>query len=85
MLCYSEKVWKKFLNPPGNLNRLRLKDYEKIFNKYFTDVKYKITESNIKEFKKIKGKIMSEFITGNDEIDAVTQIVIIASKPFVNL
>lgn len=27
MLCYSENVWRRWLNPPSNLNRLRIWDY----------------------------------------------------------
>ena len=32
MLCHSEKVWRGVLNPGSNLNRLRARDYERIFS-----------------------------------------------------
>jgi tRNA splicing ligase len=81
MLCYSERTWKRVLNTENNLNRLRVRDYEKIFWKYFMDIQYKIIESDIDLYKKVKDKVMSEFIAGDDKIDSATKIVIIASKP----
>jgi hypothetical protein len=81
MLCYSERTWKRFLNAENNLNRLRVRDYEKLFRKYFMDIQYKIIESDIDLYKKVKDKVMSEFITGDDKIDSATKIVIIASRP----
>ena len=36
MLKFSEAVWRNFLNPTSNLNRFRLPDYRRIFEKLFT-------------------------------------------------
>ena len=80
MLCYSEKTWKRFLNPKGNLNRLRLPDYNKAFSKYFENIGYNI-ERNKEELNKIKYKIKKDFLTGNDETDSVMTFIISALNP----
>jgi len=79
MLCYKEQIWKKFLNPKSNLNRLRYNDYKSIFLKYFSNINIDVIERDDASFKKIKKKIRPEFLTGEDHIDAVTRIVITAS------
>lgn len=81
MLCYSKGNWERFLNPDSNLNRLRIRDYERIFTEHFEDVRCRIVESDLDSYRKAKGRIKPEFVTGDDEIDSTTQIAIIASSP----
>lgn len=80
MLTYSENVWKKILNPPSNLNRLRVWDYEHVFKKLFSTVKVNIEGRNIESFQDYKRKIMPEFLSGSDENDSVIGISIYATK-----
>ncbi|MGV8025796.1 MAG: methyltransferase domain-containing protein [Anaerolineaceae bacterium] len=76
MLTFSPSVWKKWLNPTSNLNRFRIPQYDSIFHKYFSTVKISITESNIDSFQKTKPRIQGEFLSGNDEIDSATRIIV---------
>ena len=57
MLTYSETMWKKFLNPPSNLNRLRLWDYENVFNTLFSNVELNIEGRNLEAFRNCKRDI----------------------------
>jgi hypothetical protein len=79
MLTYSDTIWKNLLNPTSNLNRLRIPQYESIFHKYFSVIKIIITESNINAFQKTKSRIRGEFLSGDDEIDSATRIIIESS------
>ena len=78
MLCYKDQVWKKYLNPKGNLNRLRYNEYKTIFLKYFSNINIDIIERDDASFKKMKQKIRPEFLSGDDHIDAVTMIAVTA-------
>lgn len=78
MLKFSDQVWKNWLNPTSNLNRLRLFEYERIFKQHFKNVKISVTERNIDEFIKAKPAIQPQFLSGNDEQDAVTLIRVFA-------
>ena len=80
MLVYSKETWERFLKA-NNLNRLRLKDYERIFNQHFGNVQCKILNNDLDSYLKIKEKIRPEFITGDDQIDSAAHIIIMASKP----
>lgn len=80
MLCYSQKTWKRFLNPPNNINRLRLKDYREYFERLFHEVKIRIIENDLEEFKKIKKRIKPEFLSGNDLEDSALWIAIFAKN-----
>lgn len=81
MLCYDEPTWKKWLNPTSNLNRLRLRDYRKIFGTYFHNVEFITDESDLQKFRRIQDRIRSEFLSGNDEEDCATLIHIFCSNP----
>jgi len=80
MLCYEEKTWKKFLNPESNLNRLRYNDYKTIFLKYFKNLTIESIHRDDASFQKMRIKIRPEFLSGNDQIDAVTGIAVTASR-----
>ncbi len=74
MLCYSDDVWRRYLNPPSNLNRLRLRDYERVFKKYFSGVSLTVLERDPAAFEKARPRILEEFLTRDPQIDSVTRI-----------
>jgi hypothetical protein len=78
MLCYTEDTWNRWLNASNNLNRWRLPQYEMLFKKSFADVDVEVLESLKEEFMRIKGRIRSEFLSGNDHTDSVARIRITA-------
>jgi SAM-dependent methyltransferase len=76
MLTFSETLWKKWLNPTSNLNRLRISNYRSIFESYFSFVEINILESDRGAFTKVKDRIRKEFLTGEDDVDCATIISI---------
>jgi len=84
MLCFSKIIWNNFLNNENNLNRLRFCDYGKLFRKYFKKVDDKIISKDENAFKKIKSKIRKEFLTGDDKIDNITEMIIVALNPCIS-
>jgi len=81
MLCHSQFVWKNWLNPTSNLNRYRINDYLTIFKKHFTDTNFITESTDLPNFIKCKDRIRNEFLSGNDDVDCITQICLTASKP----
>jgi hypothetical protein len=81
MLTYSAEHWRKWLNPPSNLNRYRFADFQQIFERHFERVEIAILDRNLAEFIRLKSKIRPEFLTGDDEIDAATRLQVLAFKP----
>jgi hypothetical protein len=81
MLTFSESTWKNFLNPTSNLNRFRLPDYRKVFDSYFNKVEIVVTERNESEFEIARARIRPEFLTGEDAVDSVELIYIVAGSP----
>jgi hypothetical protein len=81
MLTYSSHVWRLFLNPSSNLNRFRLPDYEKVFEKCFQRLEIDVLERLENEFQAVRPRIRPEFKTGAVSTDSVTQIQIMASEP----
>ena len=79
MLTYSEFVWKKFLNPPSNLNRLRKSDHVKSYSKRFGDVRTEVHLRDTQEFIKEKHRIREEFISGSNEDDSIIVFSLFAS------
>jgi hypothetical protein len=79
MLCYSEQVWRSFLNPGSNLNRLRVWDYERLFSSRFQQVSVKVRSSDLPAFRATRARIRPEFLSADDERNAVTEILIQAS------
>jgi hypothetical protein len=81
MLAYSETVWKNFLNPTSNLNRYRLPSYQKIFEKYFGQVKINVLARQENELRQMNRRVRSEFLTGDEAVDATTLIQVFAETP----
>jgi len=81
MLKYSEGVWRNFLNPTSNLNRYRLNDYKSVFDGCFARVEFAVLERLVDEYHKAKDKIRPGFKTGNEDVDAVTLIHVLARGP----
>lgn len=79
MLCHSETVWRRFLNPGSNLNRLRMRDYEGLFSRSFAKVTVEPLASDIAAFRAVRARIRPEFLTGDETRDAVTRIFLRAS------
>jgi hypothetical protein len=80
MLMFSETVWKKFLNPTSNLNRFRVKDYQKIFDSYFEKTDITILQQQADEFQKARARLRPEFLTGDHLADSVTLIYVFAES-----
>ena len=81
MLKFSERVWRNFLNPTSNLNRYRLNDYKRVFELNFMKVECTVLERLMVEYHKSKDEIRPEFKTGEDDVDAVTLIYVVAREP----
>jgi hypothetical protein len=81
MLCFSEKVWNGFLDPPSHLNRFRLWEYKEDFNRYFRHVEVEIIERDLISFNRVKSRIRPEFLSGVDDQDCATRILITGSHP----
>jgi hypothetical protein len=81
MLKFSEQTWKRWLNPTSNLNRFRLRDYQRVFNAYFSDVTINMLEREPDAFARARDRIRPEFLTGNEAHDTVTLIEVVASRP----
>jgi len=81
MLKFSESIWKHFLNPTSNLNRYRLKDYMSVFEANFAHVEIAVLERLVDEFRKAQEAIRIGFKTGEESVDAVTLIHVLAREP----
>jgi hypothetical protein len=81
MLRFSEWIWKTFLNPTSNLNRLRVPDYQNIFQKYFGRVEVHVLAREEDEFRRAKPHIRPEFLTHDLLVDSVTLIHIFSEIP----
>ena len=81
MLKFSESVWKNFLNPTSNLNRYRWNDYKRVFEANFSRLEFTVIERLVDEFRNAQGAIRPEFKTGDESVDAVTLIHVLASQP----
>ena len=81
MLKFSETVWKKWLNPTSNLNRFRLRDYQRVFESLFADVEIQVLERDPLAFAKAESRIRPRFISGDDDHDSVTLIRVTARQP----
>lgn len=81
MLRYSEGIWRRWLNPTSNHNRLRLWDYRRVFETYFRKVEIEILERDEPSFRRAEAGVRREFTSGNLQDDSVTLIRILASDP----
>lgn len=80
MLKFSEGVWRNFLNPTSNLNRYRLNDYKREFELNFRSVEIKVLERLVEEFRKAQEQILPEFKTGDETVDSVGLIYVVARE-----
>jgi SAM-dependent methyltransferase len=81
MLAYTQKTWDRWLKASNTLNRLRRNDYERIFRRYYDDVRIETILALPEEFARMKPRIRREFLTGDDAIDAIGAIRIEARRP----
>jgi SAM-dependent methyltransferase len=81
MLCFSEKVWRNWLNPSSHHNRYRLWDYRRAFEESFGKAEIEVLERNDEAFRKIQPRLRPEFVSGKIEDDSVTLIRVVASQP----
>lgn len=80
MLRFNKITWNLFLNPSSNLNRFRIKDYLKIAAEYYSNVQYKILDSNKNEFMNIENQIRSEFKSNDLDHNAATAFLLYLSN-----
>jgi hypothetical protein len=78
MLTFSERAWYKWLNPTSNLNRFRLGDYRRVFEKNFPMVEITVLERDLDALVRVRSRVRHAFLTGDDEIDSVTLIRVVA-------
>ncbi len=83
MLKYSAGTWNRWLNPRQHLNRKRYAEFETAFRNHFREVSVEVLARDPVAFAEARPKIRAEFLTGDEEIDAVTEIQITASGPVV--
>jgi hypothetical protein len=81
MLKFSERTWKRWLNPTSNLNRFRLRDYQRVFDSRFADVQIKVLAREPEAFARARSRIRPEFLSGDEAHDAVTLIEVVAFRP----
>jgi SAM-dependent methyltransferase len=83
MLCYSERIWRGWLNPSSNHNRYRVWDYRRVFDKYFGHVDIAALERDESGYQKARTRIRPEFISEAIKENSITLIRITASEPSV--
>lgn len=81
MLCHSEAAWRRFLNPTSHLNRYRVGQYEAVFRRHFGEVRWEALSRDPQAFDRAKARIRPEYLTGDENLDAVTRIVVHAGMP----
>jgi SAM-dependent methyltransferase len=81
MLKFSDGVWRNFLNPTSNLNRFRLGDYQRVFEAYFQTMEMVVLGHDLEAFRAARRAIRAEFLTGDEDMDAVTLISVFARQP----
>jgi hypothetical protein len=74
MLMYSPGTWRNWLNPTSNLNRLRYRDYQRVFEKYLDQVQITPMQRQPEAFEQARRRIRPEFLSGDAQIDAITYI-----------
>jgi hypothetical protein len=80
MLTFSQRTWRRWLNPTSNLNRYRLRDYRRVFESNFAEVELAVLERDLEAFARARPRLRLEFITGDDQQDSVTLIRVVARK-----
>jgi SAM-dependent methyltransferase len=80
MLSYSATTWRRWLNASNNLNRLRLPDYERIFGRVFGSAEIEVLTRLHEEFRRARPRVRSEFLTGDEDVDAAARILVTAAR-----
>ena len=80
MLRFSESAWIRWLNPSSNLNRYRSWQYKKIFQKYFSKAQVIVDARDEENFSKMESNIRPEFLSGDRQVDSITNIHVLATK-----
>jgi SAM-dependent methyltransferase len=81
MLAFSETIWRHFLNPGSNLNRLRPWAYEASFRRSFSRVTLRIIRAEVEAFRQARPRIRPEFLSGDEALDSAGVILITAAGP----
>jgi hypothetical protein len=81
MLRFSEKTWRRWLNPSSNHNRYRLWDYRRAFEACFERVEIEVLARDEAAFRRLNSHIRPEFRSGNPAEDTVTLIRVVATGP----
>ncbi len=81
MLTFSESVWRRFLNPGSNLNRLRPWEYRSIFEHLFERVRLEVVHSEWEAFRHARARIRPEYLSGDEVLDAAGVVQVTASGP----
>lgn len=81
MLCYADRTWCRWLNPSSNLNRWRSWQYQEVFEREFGRVVVEPTERDLPGFLRVRERIRPEFLSGDDEVDSATRLMLFAAEP----
>ena len=81
MLTFSETVWRRWLNPTSNHNRCRYEQYQQVFRDHFARVAVTPIASDPAAFAIARPRILPQFLSGDDALDAVTEIQVFAAVP----
>jgi len=84
MLRFSEKTWRRWLNPSSHHNRYRLWDYRRAFQACFGQVDIEIVSREEEAFRKVMPQLRPEFVSGDIEEDAVGVIQVVVSRPLIS-
>ena len=76
MLCHSERVWRLLLEPPTRLNRMRLWEYEQLFDEVFPQSEIAILDSAPEKLAQVEHRVRPEFLSGDRMRDAAGKIAI---------
>jgi SAM-dependent methyltransferase len=79
MLAYSEVTWRRLLDPPSHLNRLRPWDHLAIFRRHFAGVEMRVEQGEPAAFHRSRNRIRPEFLSGDDGQDAAGVISVYAA------
>ncbi len=81
MLHYSERTWRRWLNPTSNHNRYRVWDYRRAFEECFREVEILPLQRDEAGFARAQGRIRPEFKRGDSREDSITLIRVVAARP----
>jgi SAM-dependent methyltransferase len=81
MLTFPEVVWRRYLNPGSNLNRLRPWKYEDVFCRSFSRVTLEVIQAERDAFLRARRRIRPEFLSGDEAQDSAGVILLTAAGP----